>query len=856
MKNNQKLISILFLAILVLWGCKSPVGFGSRSAKASPGTIVINFSAIGRSIVADWKTQITSYRIILTSHNGYSTLAQTATNIGPVSFTGVHDGIWDVSVTAYNKTTVVAVGTSTSLKLTGTEGLSVSITLSPTQTGTGNYSFTFSIPSSTSIDFVSGQLFNADGTVVGSLLVPPLASSGSNLVGTITQTAVTSGLYRLALTFKRGGSSGILAGAYSEAVNIWDNVTSDQWLGNDGELYSQRTFAESDFNSTNTRLENLLINNGLPLSPFFSSLVTSYEVDSASSITITPIQSIAGQTIQYRQDSGTWINLASGCSSSSLAVGLKTNIEIRVTANDMVSSGTYTIAVSHAVITYSSNGATSGSAPCDATSFATGDTVTVLGNIGTMTKTGYNFAGWNTQDDGLGITYAPGATFIKGNSDVTLYAIWLDNRLTYTISGSILTVTGLTGASYSLNGAVVIVGGVTAISNNAFANCSRLTSISIPDSVTSIGNGAFQGCSSLTSVTIPHSVTSINSNLFSDCTNLASVTIPSSVTSIDSNAFSYCTSLASVTIPSSATVIDATAFSFCCSLTAINMSAANTIYQSINGVIYNAAGTTILIVPNGFSGSFIIPSSVTNINTSAFADCNKMTSVIIPSSVNSIGYMAFNDCGDLTSVTIANGVKTIDWYAFAECASLTSISIPSSVNSIGCYAFSICPSLTAINVDPSNTVYQSINGVLFNKDGTTILIVPSGFSGSFVISSSVTNIGSTAFAYIKNLTSVTIPNSVTSIGFTAFFCCLGLTNITIPNSVTSIGQQAFYNCRALTNVICSPSTPPNLTANSSPSEGIFGYCSATLQIQVPSTSVSAYQQATGWSDYSSIIVSQ
>ncbi len=71
-------------------------------------------------------------------------------------------------------------------------------------------------------------------------------------------------------------------------------------------------------------------------------------------------------------------------------------------------------------------------------------------------------------------------------------------------------------------------GSVTSIGNGAFSECSKLTSVTIPDSVTSIGVYAFSGCSGLTSITIPDSVTSIGNGAFSDCSGLTSVTFQNS----------------------------------------------------------------------------------------------------------------------------------------------------------------------------------------------------------------------------------------------------------------------------------------------------------------------------------------
>ena len=104
------------------------------------------------------------------------------------------------------------------------------------------------------------------------------------------------------------------------------------------------------------------------------------------------------------------------------------------------------------------------------------------------------------------------------------------------------------------------------IAESAFWNCSRLTSIVIPNSVTSIGYYAFNSCSSLTSVVIGDSVTSIGSSAFQSCSNLTSVVIGDSVTSIGYEAFSYCSSLTSVVIGDSVTAIRNNAFYNCSSL--------------------------------------------------------------------------------------------------------------------------------------------------------------------------------------------------------------------------------------------------------------------------------------------------
>ena len=190
-----------------------------------------------------------------------------------------------------------------------------------------------------------------------------------------------------------------------------------------------------------------------------------------------------------------------------------------------------------------------------------------------------------------------------------------------------------------------------------------------------------------------------------------------------------------------------------------------------------------------------------NIQDYEFAGCTNLTSITIPDSVTSIGAYVFADCTNLTSITIPDSITSIGECAFLQCTNLTSITIPDSVTSISVYAFGGCTSLTSITVDINNQHYASENGVLFNKNKTTLILYLEGKTDtSYSIPDSITTIGDYAFGCCESLTSITIPDSVTSIGEGAFNNCNGLTSITIPNSVTSIGGYAFAFCQCLTSI--------------------------------------------------------
>ena len=383
-------------------------------------------------------------------------------------------------------------------------------------------------------------------------------------------------------------------------------------------------------------------------------------------------------------------------------------------------------------------------------------------------------------------------------------------------------------------------------------------------SVTSIGNCAFRYCTSLKSITIPNSVIEIGSSAFSGCSSLTSITIPNSVTEIGVYAFKGCTSLTSITIPNSVTNIGDSTFWGCSSLTAIYVAVDNKNYTSVNGVLFNKDKTALICYPAGktdksynitnsvtsigdyaFNGcssltSVTIPNSVTEIGGSAFVGCASLKSITMPNSVTSIGDMAFYKCSSLTSITIPDSVTSIGSSAFSDCSKLRSITIPNSVTSIGAWAFNGCTGLTAINVAMENQNYVSPDGVLYNKDKTTIICYPAGKKGNnYKIPDGVTEIGSIAFSRCSSLTSVTIPNSVTSIGSGAFNGCTSLTRVTIPKSVTKIGWNAFSDCTSLTSI-----TIPNSVI--SIDWYAFRGCTSLKSITIPNSVTSIGKNAFGY----------
>ncbi len=320
--------------------------------------------------------------------------------------------------------------------------------------------------------------------------------------------------------------------------------------------------------------------------------------------------------------------------------------------------------------------------------------------------------------------------------------------------------------------------GTTTIQPDAFYDHDQLASVTIPDTVFEIGYRAFDG-TALTKVDIPGSVKTIADSAFAGCESLTSVTLGDGVTEIGEGAFAY-TGLTTVNIPSSVQVIGDDAF-YCHDLESFTVDQGSAYFSTdVNGILFNQEQTELIQCPAAKNGSYLMPKTVKTIRRRAFYYCSGVYDVTFP-----------------------EGLQTIGEEAFAN-TFLETVDIPASVTEIGFAAFDECGHITAFTVDPANSVYSDLDGVLFDKDQKTLIQYPLAKGEEYTVPNGVTKIGDRAFSHsrdMRGLLAIHFSDTVTEIGNQAFAHCLRMKELTLPGNIKTIGTEAFEACDNLNTVV-------------------------------------------------------
>ena len=332
--------------------------------------------------------------------------------------------------------------------------------------------------------------------------------------------------------------------------------------------------------------------------------------------------------------------------------------------------------------------------------------------------------------------------YSEQNSNWENGALYLDNYLLF--------------ADNEYAGVFSVKEGTKLISSKAFAECTGITEIILPDSVEIVGNSGFYNCKNLVSLTIGKGLTTVDEAAFSGCDKLQNIYI--------SDISSYCK------------------INFCDSLLKI----ADNLYL-------NQELLTSLTVPDG----------VETIGSHTFSYYDKLTDIKLSDSVTSIGDYAFAYSANLKTIDLGNKLTKIGIGTFAATA-ISGIVIPDSVIAIGESAFGTCEKLTDIRIGNgithmgrwifSGSGYYN-NSANWDNDvlyvGNYLVDAKETMPSEYFVKTGTRVIAQSAFYYATKLESVSIPESVISIGRWAFSFCEKMEKVKVPKTVMYIETNAF-----------------------------------------------------------------
>lgn len=374
-----------------------------------------------------------------------------------------------------------------------------------------------------------------------------------------------------------------------------------------------------------------------------------------------------------------------------------------------------------------------------------------------------------------------------------------------------------------------------------------VTSITLPRNITRIGNNAFEGRDAISTIALFEGITDIGRAAFWNCSALKNITLPSTLKVMGNSVFAYCNGLTSIHIPAALENIGNTPFIDCTSLKSITVDAANIYYESANDILFTKGKEQLIKYPAKKTDSgYTLPEAVKTIEEGAFSRAIFLSAVQLPSMLREIGKEAFSH------------------------TNIASISLPATVQRIGANAFMQCGKLTSLTVASGNRYFKAINNVLYNYDGTRLIVCPGGVltsDQSFTVPSGVTIITAYAFSNSNlqsihlpyglktieeqafsscNLQTLILPATVETIGNYAFAWCHEMSSIALPACLQTIGNQFLLGNSQLATIYCPMPEPAAIQQNT------FYNIPPTCELRVPTGSRTAYQSNNYWNKFSTI----
>ena len=414
---------------------------------------------------------------------------------------------------------------------------------------------------------------------------------------------------------------------------------------------------------------------------------------------------------------------------------------------------------------------------------------------------------------------------------------------------------------------VVIPDTVTTIGESIFSGCTSLASATLPAALETIPGYMFANCSSLASIDLPETLVEIGETSFMS-TALVTLDIPKTVYEIGGHSFNGCKSLKTVTFETGSVlyVLGEKAFYDCTALETINLPSTTRSLgigalqecSSLTGTFVIPAAHT---VPNNFLTGcksltkIVVSDGTAKLNYEALMGCSSVTELTLPGTLSEMGSKAVASMDSLKTVTItANsvvhfvvmdnilyelddstgtpyemrlypcqdpresytvpaGVKWIDDYAMIDNPYLKTLTLPASIDtvapSVNDWFLNGFESLENIYLNGENEHFQSVDGILFSKDGTVLVKYPAMHKvggvaiTSYTVPSEVDMILDYAFEYVGLLEEVFISDAVTTLDICTFQNSTSLKEVTLGDGVSTVLDSSFSACSSLETIFIS-----------------------------------------------------
>ncbi|MBO4851397.1 MAG: leucine-rich repeat protein [Prevotella sp.] len=414
---------------------------------------------------------------------------------------------------------------------------------------------------------------------------------------------------------------------------------------------------------------------------------------------------------------------------------------------------------------------------------------------------------------------------------------------------------------------------VTAIGEDAFANCETLHSVTIPNSIESIGERAFAGCAALTMVKVQWiNPLPISESVFEGINYEAATLYVLSGYAAAYQAADVWKNFGTITTYYDTDVNmwfkDPQAKAICVANWDTNGDGELS-YREAQAVTDLAAAFTgdtnvtsftelrsfsglATVGPAAFKGctalsEVTLPPYATVIEEEGFAGCTALQTINFQTPLTTIEAYAFAGCTTLPKVTLPANLVTIGAHAFDGCTAITTFTIPAKVASIGAGAFANCTSNKTFTVNSSNKVYATNSTKVYITDKAEKRMVVAFAVGAtnrnISFATTVNEVCPSAFEGDQNIVSVNLTN-IETVGNDAFANCSLLTSLSIPACVTSIGERICNESNAITDVYSDNLEPYGINDNNFTTTV---YENATLH--VPAEARETYLSLEGWRNF-------